>query len=145
MKGSGRSNKKRLILSSRMIEKIKTYFSDKDEVAAVYIFGSYAVGTQHDGSDIDIGILFENSEPRIYQKKRDLYMLELGRILRKDIHPVIMNLEGEEIHRQIFLRGKKILVRNEKYFSLHCMCMISRIADFSYYKDSIQKGFLNNL
>ncbi|MEA2040634.1 MAG: nucleotidyltransferase domain-containing protein [Thermodesulfobacteriota bacterium] len=128
-----------------MIEKIKTYFSNKDEVAAIYIFGSYALGKQRHDSDIDIGIIFDNSDPRSYQKKRDLYMLELGRILRKDIHPVILNLAGEEIHKQIFLKGKKILVRDEKYFSRYCMFMMSRIADFSYYKNRIQKGFLKNL
>jgi len=33
-------------------------------------------------------------------------MVELSRILRKDIHPVILNSAGEELLRQIFLKGK---------------------------------------
>lgn len=128
-----------------MIDKMKTYFSNKDGVVAVYLFGSYAQGKQRDDSDIDIGILFENADTHVYKEKRMLYMAELARLLRKDIHPVILNLAGEELHKQIFTKGKKILVRDEKKFSSYRMNMMSQIADFSYYKNRMHQGFIKKL
>jgi len=128
-----------------MIDKIKTYFSYKDGVVAVYLFGSYAQGRQRDRSDVDIGILFETADLNSYKKKRNLYMVELARLLRKDIHPVILNLAGEELLKQIFLTGNKVFVRDEKKLSHYQMIMTSRIADFCYYKNLMQKGFLNKL
>ncbi|MGA1823923.1 MAG: nucleotidyltransferase domain-containing protein [bacterium] len=46
-------------MDSRILleEKIKTYFKNKNEVVAIYLFGSYAKGKQLSASDIDIGIL----------------------------------------------------------------------------------------
>jgi len=128
-----------------MINQIKTYFLHKDGVVAVYLFGSYAKGKQRDKSDVDIGILFESADLNSYKEKRNLYMVELARLLRKDIHPVILNLASEELFRQIFLTGKKIFVRDEKKLSRYQMIMTSRIADFGYYKNQMQKGFLNKL
>ncbi len=46
-----------------IVDKLKTYFLDKD-VAAVYLFGSYAKGKERKSSDLDIGILHNtNSDP----------------------------------------------------------------------------------
>lgn len=130
---------------NKLIEKIKAYFEDKDEIVAVYLFGSYAQQKQRDRSDVDIGILFENAEPKSFKEKRNLYMVELSRILRKDIHPVILNLAGEELLRQIFLKGKKIIVNDKKKFSQYCMIMMSKIVEFNYYKNQMQTGFLKKL
>ena len=130
---------------NNLIEKIKAYFEDKGEVVAVYLFGSYAQQKQGEKSDIDIGILFENDDPKSFKEKRNLYMVELPRILRKDIHPVILNLAGEELLRQIFLKGKKIIVNDKKKFSQYHMIMMSKIVEFNYYKNQMQTGFLKKL
>jgi len=44
---------------SELEEKIKNYFKNKKEVIAVYLFGSYAEGREHDLSDIDIGRILD--------------------------------------------------------------------------------------
>ena len=41
-----------------LIIKIDEYFRSRPEVAAAYLFGSYAADTQKPESDVDIGILF---------------------------------------------------------------------------------------
>ena len=128
-----------------MLEKIKQYFKDKNNVIAVYLFGSYAQDQHHHGSDVDIGILFKNDAILNYKKKRNRYMIDLSRILRKDIHPVILNLASEELVKQIFLKGKKLAVNDEKKFSYYRMIMLSRIVDFNYYKVQMQKGFIKKL
>jgi predicted nucleotidyltransferase len=74
---------------------IADYFRDKKEVVAVYLFGSHARGQEQTTSDVDVGILFDDAVLPHAVKERDRYMVELSRLLRKDIHPVILNTAGE--------------------------------------------------
>ena len=132
-------------MNNELIEKLTAYFDAKPEIIAVYLFGSYAKGKEHRSSDIDIGLLFETMDPFLIKKLADTVMIDLSRILRKDIHPVILNLAGEELLRQIFLKGKCILDKNPKKLVRFKMTTFSRIADFAYYKDQMQSGLIRNI
>lgn len=133
------------IMKNNLIEKLTAYFNTKSEIIAVYLFGSYAKGKEHHSSDVDIGLLFDTRDPLLLNKKVDTVMLDLSRILRKDIHPVILNLAGEELLRQVFLKGKCILVRDSKKLAHYKMTAFSRIADFAYYKNQMQTGLVRNI
>jgi hypothetical protein len=41
-------------------------------------------------------------------------MVKLGRILRKDIHPVVMNSAGEVLLKQIFSKGECLVIRDRR-------------------------------
>jgi hypothetical protein len=56
-----------------MEKRIRQYFKDKKDVVAVYLFGSYAAGTEGYQSDIDIGIVFDGKNPELMMKKRLTY------------------------------------------------------------------------
>ena len=116
-----------LIMKNNLIEKLTTYFNTKSKIIAVYLFGSYAKGKEHHSSDIDIGLLFDARDPVLLKKEVDTVMFDLSRILRKDIHSVILNLAGEELLRQVFLTGKCILVRDSKKLAHYKMTAFSRI------------------
>jgi predicted nucleotidyltransferase len=133
------------IMKNELIEKLSAYFNTKSEIIAVYLFGSYAKGKEHRSSDVDIGLLFNTRDPALIKKKMDLVMVDLSRILRKDIHPVILNLAGEELLRQVFQKGKCILVKNPKKLARYKMTAFSRIADFAYYKNQMQSGLIRNI
>ena len=94
------------------------YFLDKPEVIAIYLFGSRATGKADHSSDVDIGILLDTKDQAKQTRRRKQYMLDLANILKKDIHPVILNYAGEELMRQIFTHGKCILVKDQKKLSL---------------------------
>jgi predicted nucleotidyltransferase len=47
-------------LNKSLQQKIVGYFSDKPEIAAVYLYGSQAKGTARDDSDIDLAVLVKN-------------------------------------------------------------------------------------
>ena len=98
-------------------KKIAAYFANKDEVIAVYLFGSYAKGTESHLSDIDIGILFDKRDLDFINSKRNDYIVELARLVRKDIHPVILNSASEEHMKQIFSKGQCILINDSKKLS----------------------------
>ena len=133
------------IMENKLIEKLTAYFKTKSEIIAVYIFGSYAKGQEHHSSDIDIGLLYDIRDSAVIKKKVDTVMTDLSRILRKDIHPVILNLAGEELLRQVFLKGKCILVKNPGKLTRFKMTTFSRIADFAYYKNQMQSGLIRNI
>jgi len=132
-------------MNHKLTEKLTAYFNTKSEIIAVYVFGSYAKGKEHRSSDLDIGILFDTRDPVLIKKTVDTIMIDLSRILRKDIHPVILNFAGEELLRQVFLKGKCILVKNPRKLARYKMTTFSRIADFAYYKNLMQSGLVRNI
>ena len=132
-------------MKNKLINKLKAYFEDKSEVTAVFLFGSQATDKTDRSSDVDIGILLDISDLSGEIDKRNQYMVDLANILRKEIHPVVLNSAGEELMRQIFLKGKCILVRDSKKLSLFKMTMFARIADFGYYRDQMQSGLIRNI
>jgi predicted nucleotidyltransferase len=132
-------------MKDKLANKLKAYFEDQSEVIAVYLFGSQATGEKDRSSDVDLGVLIDTHDRMIEVEKRTLYMVDLATILRKEIHPVILNSAGEELMRQIFLKGKCILVRDPQKLSLFKMTMFARIADFSYYRDQMQSGLIRNI
>ena len=132
-------------MNKYLADKIKSYFKEKPEVIAVYLFGSYAQGNEGRLSDIDIGILLHGSNRNTDFEKRIEYLMELSKILKKDIHPVILNSANEELVRQIFLKGRCLLVNDSRELSKYKMIMISRIADFAYYRNQMQSGFVSKV
>jgi len=132
-------------MKDKLINKLKAYFEDKSEVIAVYLFGSQAKNKTTPSSDVDLGILLNTKDRATETKKRNQYLVDLATILRKEIHPVVLNSAGEELMRQIFLKGKCILVRDPKKLSLFKMTMLARIADFGYYRDQMQSGLIRNI
>jgi len=130
---------------SKIEENIKVYFQDKKEVIAVYLFGSHAKGKARPLSDVDVGILLNRNDLDLLKQRRKDYTIELGRALRKDIHPVILNLAGEELLKQIFSKGKCILINDARKLALYRMVMFARIADFAYYRGQMQSGLIRKL
>ncbi len=123
------------------------YFRNKQEVIAVYLFGSYAHGKERRFSDVDIAILFDfdGADKESFMERRTWYMVELGRALRKDIHAVILNLAGEELLRQVFVKGHCIVVNDSDKLTRYKMIAYSRIEEFTYYLNQMQGGFIRKV
>ncbi|MBW2195608.1 MAG: nucleotidyltransferase domain-containing protein [Deltaproteobacteria bacterium] len=130
---------------SELEEKIAGYFKKKKEVIAVYLFGSYAEGKERKLSDIDIGILLDGNSPDFFKERKKDYIVGLGRSTRKNIDPVILNSAGEELLRQVFLKGKCILVKDSKKLAQLKMIMFAKIAEFGYYRSQMQSGLIRKI
>ena len=126
-------------------QKITDYFADKNEVIAVYLFGSYAAGKEMPLSDIDLALFFESSNKEALIEKRDRYLLELGRLLRKDIHLVIMNNTGEEMLKQVFSNGKCLLINDAEKHDRLKTTMFIKMAEFDYYRKQFHAGFIKSI
>lgn len=128
-----------------MEDKLGEYFAGKAEVVAAYLFGSYARKKNRLMSDVDIAVILTNTGKDLANQKRLQYMVELSRILRKDIHPVIMNTASEELLRKIFSKGKCIQVNDSRALSRYRTYAIAQIAEFGHYRETLQKGFIQKL
>ena len=132
-------------MNNNLTTRLKQYFKDKPEVVAVYLFGSQATDKTGRSSDVDVGILLNTKDRAAEIEKRNQYMVDLADLLRKEIHPVILNSAGEELMRQIFAKGKCLLVKDQKKLSLFKMTMFVKIADFGYYRNQMQSGLIRSI
>ena len=129
-----------------MIEsRIKDYFNDRAHIAAVYLFGSHAVGKERSDSDVDIAILFKTRDPDVIRNLIDTYLIELSRLLKKDIHPVVLNHAGELLLRQVLKKGKCIVVNDQRLLASFRMSAFAKIFDFSYYHALMQSGLIKSV
>ena len=124
---------------------IKEYFKDHPEVVAVYLFGSFAKGHGGKGSDVDLGILLKHEYISNENEFHNAYMSGLTRQLSMDIHLIFMNKAGEGILQQIFKYGKCVVNNSPGGLAKFKMKSYSMIAEFSYSKSIMKKGFLKNL
>ena len=83
-------------------KKITSYFENKVDIIAVYLFGSYASGKVRSCSDMDLAILFDSRDRVMINRQLDKCLIDLSRILRKDTHLTAMNFASEELLKQIF-------------------------------------------
>ena len=133
-------------LSQSMLEKIiSDYFRKLDNIAAVYLFGSHAAGKERAGSDVDIAILFQDRNPEQTRDSIDQYMVDLSRLIKKDIHPVVLNHAGEALLMQIIKKGKCILVSDQRKLSLFKVEAFAKILDFKYYLSLMQTGLIKSV
>jgi predicted nucleotidyltransferase len=132
-------------MRSDIIKRVSPFFENHPEVIAVYLFGSYARSRERRDSDLDLAILLDNGAvPRLNELKRQ-YIIDLARILRKDLHLVIMNNAGEGLVAQIFKYGQCILNQNPELLSRFKMVSYAMIDEFAYHRDQMKKGFIHRL
>ena len=136
---------KYLTMDFQINKKIQKFFEDRPEVLAVYLFGSYVKNRENKDSDIDLAVLIDHQSISRSSEIIKEYTVGLARSLRKDFHIIVMNQAGEEILAQIFKNGSCILNRNERLNATFKMVKHAMIAEFSYYRDLMKKGFLRQL
>jgi uncharacterized protein len=124
-----------------MTDKIIRFFEARQEIVAVFLFGSHARGRARETSDVDLAVLVDpQAKVDDFELKRDL-MIGLSRILRKEIHPVILNRAGETLTAQVFRHGKCVYNSKPGILSEFRTVQFSKIADFAYLRNIMEKGF----
>ena len=98
------------------IERIINYFRDRDEVSALYLFGSSAKGKRTKESDLDIAVLIDR--PVLKQKdierfRRKYYEASPYFSLRP-VDIVILNTASIFLKYQVIKTGKILFDRNRK-------------------------------
>ena len=126
-------------------KKITNYLAYKEDIIAVYLFGSYASGKARSRSDVDLTFLFDCHDRAIINRRLDKYLIDLSRILRKDMHLTAMNFASEELLKQIFKKGHCLIVNDSKKLAYFKMTAYSKIVNFHYYRDQFQAGIVRKV
>ena len=126
-------------------ENITTFFEDEKDIVAVYLFGSYAAGHERAVSDVDLAILFDSHDRSTVNRRLDNYLVDLPRILRKDVHLTAMNFAGEVLLKQIFTNGKCLVVNDSKKMAYFKMIAFSKIVNFHYYHHQMKSGMIRRV
>lgn len=126
-------------------ENIATFFENKKDIVAVYLFGSYADGRERAASDVDLAILFDNRDREAVNQRLDKYLVDLSRSLRKDIHLTAMDFAGEELLKQIFKKGKCMVVNDSKKLAVFKMIAFTKIVNFEHYRSQMQSGIIRTV
>jgi len=127
-------------------ETIADYFKvNGSGITAVYLFGSQASGKTIPGSDVDIAVLFDRSDPDFISLKIEEILLQLPKLLRKDVHPLALNIASEALLKQIFGKGRCLLVADSRKLAEFKMLAYARIAGFGYYLKKMQSGLIRRV
>jgi len=79
-------------------------------IAAVYLFGSFAEGREHQESDIDIGVLLDRAvypTPKEWFDVRLRLIVDLSAVTRRDADVVILN-EAPPLLGRAIIRGRRM-------------------------------------
>jgi predicted nucleotidyltransferase len=80
--------------------------------AAVYLFGSTARGTARPGSDVDVGVLFEQDPPRTLDTAGFDIEADLERRLKRPAQVVILNWAPPDLVHRVLRDGRLVIDAN---------------------------------
>jgi len=127
------------------IRRIIKFFKGRDEVSALYIFGSFGKGRQKGESDIDIAVLVDESKPRkrsLDSLKKEYYSASAGFSLRP-VDIVVLNAAPAFLKHRILKTGKVLFDRNRKLRVRFTANAIIEYLDYKPIEDICLKAVAN--
>lgn len=104
-----------MTLSSGDKNKITSYFADKKEVAAVYLYGSQARGDAGKDSDIDLGILLASKTKQLgLDSPQFSAPFDLEKLLDKKVEVQDLEVCEVDFAHRVLTEGKLLVSNNEK-------------------------------
>jgi len=125
------------------INQIINYFKDKNEIIAVYLYGSFVTDKYSKDSDIDIALLTTQYKNKTESyKARIRYQTELSKLLRKDVDIVLLQEANEILAYQILKKGEMILERNRDIHRNFKAIKLIQCIDFKFLENRMQEGLV---
>lgn len=99
-------------MHDKIFQQVRTFIVEKLDPAFIIVFGSYAKGTTHSESDIDVAFYCENASFSSYE----LFMFaqQLADIIGIEVDLVDLQKASTVFATQIFSTGEVIYSKNEK-------------------------------
>ncbi len=131
---------------TEMIQNLESYFSDVPCIVAAYLFGSFARSRQRPLSDVGIAVLLDDRYGRVDRTLVIRRLLQdLGRLLRKDVHILILNDASYLARIEAIFRGRCLHVRDEDALAHFKMVSVSLFADFAPFLDQCHRRLKDHL
>jgi len=113
---------------------LKNYFSNRTDVAFSFLYGSYARGTAHSESDIDIAVYFYPGvrnpveyEEDVYYDGEDEIWADLEELLGKEVELLVLNRVSASVSASA-IRGTPLVINDWKLY-LDFMEIVTREAE----------------
>ncbi|MFQ5525929.1 MAG: nucleotidyltransferase domain-containing protein [Thermoanaerobaculia bacterium] len=97
----------------RLVRYLEDFFSERPEgLIAAYLFGSWGRGTAGSGSDVDLGLLFEEAPPAELDSEPFRLESELEVALAIPVQAVVLNTAPPDLLHRVLRDGAIILDRD---------------------------------
>jgi len=113
---------------------LKNYFSNRTDVAFSFLYGSYARGTAHSESDIDIAVYFYPGVRNPVEYEEDIYYdgeneiwADLEELLGKEVELLVLNRVSASVSASA-IRGTPLVINDWKLY-LDFMEIVTREAE----------------
>jgi len=127
-------------------ETIRKYFFDKDEVVAIYLFGSVAEGKARKGSDIDIAVLFDDNISMEERFDRKLtFIINLEDLLQSEVDVIDLLASSLAFQHRVLRKGKLVFERDRKKRIYYETRLRREYFDFKPYLERYEKAALKRL
>lgn len=122
---------------------LHTYFSARDDVLLVLLFGSFGTDKEHAQSDIDIAVLLKTDIPLMEELKMaaDLSLL----LDRDDVDVVILRNAPVNIAHRALSTGRVVFERDRLLTADFVEATINHYRDFGYRLRQIDADFAEKL
>lgn len=129
------------IKDSEIFTRLADFFGKKSEVLLVFLFGSAASRKMAEGSDIDIGILFEF---QLDFYKVNEFKNELSSMFKRDIDIANLNSASPVLKMQVLKNGVLVFAKDKKIYNQFYVDAINQYDDLKQTRkiceDNILKG-----
>lgn len=117
----------------------------KNKVGLVILFGSKVLKTTHPGSDIDIGVVFENENLRVKSPVNvygDLYQI-FGKAFNTPVPDIVYLREAPlSLQYKAISEGKVLYCKSPKFLADYKEEVMIRYFDFQFVENYFSRVFL---
>ena len=116
-----------------LLERLKEFFSDRQELMFVWLFGSYATGHNNCYSDIDIAVYIRDN---MLLDDVDWYLglkAEIMELVNKEVDLVLLNNAKPLIKHAANMQKKVLLSRDELFEAEYSLRVIKEYNDVRYW------------
>ena len=89
----------------QVVESIIATCKDEPDIIALYLFGSYAHGTQNDKSDVDVAILLDNFKGGTLASLRLDLQADLELALKIPVDLIVLNSAPVDLAQRVIHKG----------------------------------------
>lgn len=126
-------------MDKKLQDDIKDYFSEKNGVVALLIFGSHARNRETPQSDLDIAVLFaRDSLPDL--NKQLTFKADLENMARKDVDVIILNNANPILKYQVFKYGKILELKNRNLYEQFLVRSLNEYDDLKMIRRVIEES-----
>lgn len=116
---------------------IRDFYSDRDDVAAVYIFGSLLGSTYSEQSDIDVGVLYQTGSTPVFERRMH-EQAELSDHLKVQVDLVPLNQVSPILGYQVLKYGECVLCRDQRAADLFFVHTLNEYFDLKRNRQIIE-------